>query len=174
MKRNAFGALLVAGGLALWTSVASFANDTTPTATPDAAIALCAAKLTLTDPASLTGEAKDAVTELNVETSAGLSEIVSEASSAIAELKANTDEEDGNNPVALAARVTAIETAACTAIDNLIAEYTAAVNEIKAESTQPNVDKPEVDKPEVDKAEKPEVEKANKPDVRSTSREGND
>jgi chorismate mutase len=51
-------------------------------------------------------------------------------------------------------------------IDNLIAEYTAAVAEIKAESTQPNVEKPEVEQPEVDKAEKPEV--------RSTSREGND
>jgi hypothetical protein len=174
MKRNVFGALFVAGGLALWTSVASFANDTTPTATPDAAIAACAAKFSVTDPASLTGEAKAAVTELNVETSAGLSEIVSEANSAIAELKANTDEEDGNNPVALAARVKAIETAACTAIDNLVAEYTAAVTEIKAESTQPNVDKPEVNKPEVDKADKPEVEKADKPEVRSTSREGND
>jgi len=174
MKRNVFGALLVAGGLALWTSVASFANDATPTATPDAAIAACAAKFSVTDPASLTGEAKDAVTELNVETSAGLSEIVSEANSAIAELKANTDEEDGNNPVALAASVTAIETAACAAINNLIAEYTAAVTEIKAESTQPNVDKPEVDKPEVDKPEKPEVEKADQPEVASTSREGND
>jgi hypothetical protein len=174
MKRNAFGALLVAGGLALWTSVASLANDTTPTATPDAAIATCAANFHTTDPATLPTEAKDAVTELNVETSAALSEIVSEANSAIAELKANTDEEDGNNPVALAARVTAIETAACTAINNLIAEYTAAVTEIKAESTQPNVDKPEVDKPEVDKAEKPDVEKADKPEVRSTSREGND
>ena len=169
MKRNVFGALLVAGGLALWTSVASFANDTTPTATPDAAIAGCAAKFSVTDPASLTGEAKAAVTEINVETSAGLSEIVSEANSAIAELKANTDEEDGNNPVALAARVTAIETGACAAINNLIAEYTAAVTEIKAESTQPNVDKPEVDQ-----AEKPEVEQADKPEVRSTSQEGND
>jgi len=174
MKRKVFGVLLVAGGLALWTSVASFADDTSPTATPDAAIAACAANFAVTDPASLTGEAKAAVTELNVESSAGLSEIVSEANSAIAELKANTDEEDGNNPVALAARVTAIETATCAAISNLIAEYTAAVSEIKAESTQPNVDKPEVDKPEVDKAEKPEVEKADEPEVRSTSHEGND
>src|SRR4029077_21209750 len=109
---------------------------------------------------------------INVKTSAGLSEIVSEANSAIAELKDNTDEEDNNNPVALAARVTAIETATCAAINILIAEYSAAVTEIKAESTQPSVDKPEVDKPEVDRAEKPEVEKADKPEVRSTSQEG--
>jgi len=169
MKRNVFGTLLVAGGLALWTSVASFAGDTTPTATPDAAIAACAAKFSVTDPASLTGEAKGAVTELNVETSAGLSEIVSEANSAIAELRANTDEEDGNNPVALAASVSAIETAACTAISDLIAEYIAAVTEIKAELTQPSVDKPEIDQ-----AEEPEVEKADQPEVASTSREGND
>ena len=88
MKRNVFGALLVAGGLALWTSVASLANDTTPTAAPDAAIA-----------------------------------------------------------------------------------------ELKAESTQPNVEKQDVGQQEVDKAEKPEVEKADKaeqPEVRSTTREGND
>jgi len=174
MKRNVFGALIVAGGLTLWTSVASLADDTTPTATPDAAIAACAAKFTVTAPSSLTGEAKAAVTELNVETSSALSEIVSEANSAIAELKTNTDEEDGNNPVALAARVTAIETATCATITNLTAEYTAAVAEIKAESTQPIVEKPEVKQPEKDKAEKPDVEKADKPEVQTTSREGND
>lgn len=174
MKRNVFGALLVAGGLTLWTSVASLADDTTPTATPDAAIAACAARFSVTDPASLTGEAKAEVTELNVETSAALSEVVSEANSAIAELKDNTDEEDGNNPVALAARVTAIETATCATIANLTAEYSAAVAEIRAESTQPNVDKPEVDKPEVEKADKPDVEKADKPEVRTTPREGDD
>jgi hypothetical protein len=166
MKRNVFGALFVAGGLALWTSVASFANDTTPTAAPDAAIALCAEKLVLTDPSTLTGEAKTEATELNVETSAALSEIVSEANNAIAELKADADEEDANNAVALDAKVNAIETAACNAIAALKAEYDAAILELKAESTQPNVEKPEVDQPEVDKAEKPEV--------RSTSREGND
>jgi hypothetical protein len=166
MKRNAFGALLVAGGLALWTSVASLANDTTTTAAPDAAIAACAAKFVPTDPATLTGEAKTEVTELNVETSAALSEIVSEANAAIAELKADADEEDANNTVALDVKVKAIETAACTVIDSLIAEYTAAVAEISAESTQPNVEKPEVDKAEVEHADKPEV--------RSTSREGND
>ena len=153
MKRNVFGAFIVAGGLTLWTSVASLADDTTPTATPDAAIAACAAKFAVTATSSLTGEAKAEVTELNVETSSALSEIVSEANSAIAELKTNTDEEDGNNPVALAARVTAIETATCATITNLTAEYTAAVAEIKAESTQPNVDKPE---------------------AQTTSREGND
>src|ERR1700693_2509425 len=172
MKRNVFGALLVAGGLTLWTSVASLADDTTPTATPDAAIAACAAKFTVTDPSSLTGEGKAAVTALNVETSSALSEIVSEANSAIAELKTNTDEEDGNNPVALAARVTATGAATCPSITNLTAEYTAAVAEIKADSTQPNVDKPEVKQPKKDKAEKPDVEKADKPEVQTTSREG--
>src|SRR6267143_4206292 len=101
MKRNVFGALFVAGGLALWTSVASFANDTTPTAAPDAAIAACAATFVPTDPSTFTGEAKTAVTELNVETSATLSEIVSEANSAIAELTAEADEEDANTTVAL-------------------------------------------------------------------------
>ena len=166
MKRNAFGALLVAGGLALWTSVASFANDTTTTAAPDAAIAACAAKFVATDPATLTGEAKDAATELNVETSGALSEIVSEANSAIAELSAETDEEDANNTVALDVKVKAIEAAACTAINSLIAEYAAAIAELKTDSTQPNVDKPEVDMPEVETADKPEL--------RSTSTEGND
>jgi hypothetical protein len=174
MKRNVFSALMVAGGLTLWTSVASLADGTTPTATPDAAIAACAAKFTVTAPSSLTGAAKAEVTELNVETSSALSEIVSEANSAIAELKSNTDEEDGNNPVALAARVTAIETATCTTITNLTAEYTAAIAEIKAESTPANVEKPVVKQPEKDKAEKADVEKADKPEVQTTSREGND
>jgi hypothetical protein len=70
-----------------------------------------------------------------------------------------------------------IETAACNAIANLKAEYAAAIAELKAESTQPNVEKQDVNQPEVDKADKPEVEKADKaekPEVRSTSREGND
>src|SRR5260370_37346444 len=104
MKRNVFGALFVAGGLALWTSVASFANDTTPTAAPDAAIAACAATFVPTDPSTFTGEAKTAGTQLNVETSAALSEIVTEANGAIAERTAETDEEGARNSVALSVR----------------------------------------------------------------------
>ncbi len=145
MKRNVFGALVVAGGLALWTSVASFANGTTPTGTPDPVIATCAATLVLTDPSPLTGEAKDEVTQLNVETSAALSEIVGEANGAIAELKADADEEDANNTQALDAKVLAIETAACKAIKALKKEYDAAILELRAESMQPNVEQPEND-----------------------------
>lgn len=174
MKRNVFGALCVAGGLALWTSVASLANDTTATAPPDAAIAACATTFTPTDPSTFTGEAKTTVTELNVETSSALSEIVSEANSAIAELTAETDEEDANTTQTLDAKVKAIETAACNAIANLKAEYAAAISEVKAESTEPNVEQQDVekaDKQEVDKADKPEVDQ---PEVRSTTREGND
>src|ERR1700716_217896 len=127
MKRNVFGAVLVAGGLALWTSVASLANGTTPTAAPDAAIAACAATFVATDPSTFTGAMKTEVTQLNVETSGALSEIVSEANSAIAEIVAGTDEEDAKSTQQLDVRVQRIETATCSAIANLKAEYAAAI-----------------------------------------------
>jgi hypothetical protein len=173
MKRNVFGAMIVAGGLALWTSVAGFA-DFTP-ATAKAAIATCAATVVLTDPATLTGEGAVQAKALNAETTVGLAEITAEANSSIDELAAEkADEDNAKDARGVSAQLTAIVDEACQSIAGLKAEYAAAIAELKAESTQPNAEKPEVDKPEVDKAEKPEVEKADKPEVRSTSREGND
>jgi chorismate mutase len=173
MKRNVFGAMMVAGGLGLWTSVAGFA-DFTP-ATAKAAIATCAATVVLTDPATLTGEGAGEAKALNAETTVGLAEITAEANSSIDELAAEkADEDSAKDARGVSAQLTAIVDEACQSIVGLKAEYAAAIAELKAESTQPNVEKPEVDKPKVDKAEKPEAEKADKPEVRSTSREGND
>src|ERR1700704_3308826 len=106
MKRNVFGAMIVAGGLALWTSVAGFA-DFTP-ATAREAVATCAATVVLTDPATLTGEA-------------------------------------GTEAKAVNAPLTTIVDEACKAIANLKVEYAAAIAELKAPSTQPEVKQTEGD-----------------------------
>ena len=173
MTRNVFGAMIVAGGLALWTSVAGFA-DFTP-ATAKAAIATCAATVVLTDPATLSAQAATEARALNAETTVGLAEITAEANSSIDELAAEKVDEDGAKDArAINAQLTAVVDEACQSIANLKAEYAAAIAELKAESTQPNVEKQDGNQQEVDKAEKPEVENAEKPEVRSTSREGND
>ena len=173
MTRNVFGAMIVAGGLALWTSVAAFA-DFTP-ATAKAAIATCAATVVLTDPATLPAQAATEAKALNAETTVGLAEITAEANSSIDELAAEKVDEDGAKDARpINAQLTAVVDEACQSIANLKAEYAAAITELKAESTQPNVEKQDGNQQEVDQAEKPEVENAEKPEVRSTSREGND
>ena len=173
MTRNVFGAMIVAGGLALWTSVAGFA-DFTP-ATAKAAIATCSATVVLTDPATLSAQAATEARALNAETTVGLAEITAEANSSIDELAAEKVDEDGAKDArAINAQLTAVVDEACQSIANLKAEYAAAITELKAESTQPNVEKQDGNQQEVDQAEKPEVENAEKPEVRSTSREGND
>jgi len=172
MTRNVFGAMIVAGGLALWTSVAGFA-DFTP-ATAKAAIATCAATVVLTDPATLSAQAATEARALNAETTVGLAEITAEANSSIDELAAEKVDEDGAKDArAINAQLTAVVDEACQSIANLKSEYAAAITELKAESTQPNVEKQDGNQQEVDQAEKPEVENE-KPEVRSTSREGND
>ena len=176
MNRNVFGAMIVAGALALWTSVAGFA-DFTP-ATAKAAIATCAATVVLTDPATLPAQAATEAKALNAETTVGLAEITAEANSSIDELAAEKADEDGAKDArAINAQLTEIVDETCQSIANLKAEYAAAIAELKAGSTQPNVEKQDGNQQEVDKADKPEVEhadKAEKPEVRSTSREGND
>src|ERR1700737_1689469 len=84
MKRNVFGAIIVAGGLALWTSVAGFADFTPVSA--KAAVATCAATVVLTDPATLSGGAATEAKALNAETTVGLAEITAEANDSIDEL----------------------------------------------------------------------------------------
>jgi len=179
MKRNVFGAMIVAGGLALWTSVAGFA-DFTP-ATAKSAIATCAATVVLTDPATLPANAVTEGKALNAETTVGLAEITAEANSSIDELAAEKADEDGVKDARAAnAQLTAMVDEACKAFANLKAEYAAAIAELKAGSTQPNVEQQDGNQAEVDKAEKPEVEKADKPEkaekpeVRSPKREGTD
>jgi len=173
MKRNAFGAMIVAGGLALWTSVAGFA-DFTP-ATAREAVATCAATVVLTDPATLTGEAATEAKALNAETTVGLAEITAEANSSIDELAAEKADEDGaKDAKAVNAQLTAIVDEACKAIASLKAEYAAAIAELTAPSTQPEVKQTEVDnhdveKQDVEKPEKPEVNKPEKPEVHSTT-----
>jgi chorismate mutase len=172
MQRNVFGATIVAGGLALWTSVAGLADFTPVTA--KAAIATCAATVVLTDPATLTSEAATEAKALNAETTVGLAEMTAEANSNIDELAAeNADEDGAKDARAINAQLTAIVDEACPSIANLKAEYAAAIAELKAESTQPEVKQTDVEKQDV---EKQDVEKhdAEKPEVRSTSREGND
>src|SRR5438445_11087645 len=112
MKRNVFGALIVAGGLALWTSVAGLA-DFTP-ATAKAAIATCAATVVLTDPATLTGEGAPEAKALNAETTVGLAEITAEANDSIDELAAEKADEDTAKDVrGVNAQSTAIVDEAC-------------------------------------------------------------
>lgn len=159
MKRNVFGALIVAGGLALWSSVAGFADFTAQSAKDAIDHCVNTPPLVLTDPASFSGETAAEVTELNQETTVGLAEIASEAKASIDEAVAeNADEDGGNNATELNAELTAIVTEACKAITNLKAEYAAAIAELKAESTQ--VEQKQTEKPDVEKPE--------------TEREGND
>jgi hypothetical protein len=99
MKRNVFGAIIVAGGLALWTSVAGFA-DFTP-ATAKAAIATCAATVVLTDPAKDARAINAQLTEIVDETCQSIANLKAEYAAAIAELKAgstqpNVEKQDGN------------------------------------------------------------------------------
>ena len=118
MTRNVFGAMIVAGGLALWTSVAGFA-DFTP-ATAKAAIATCAATVVLTDPATLSAQAATEARALNAETTVGLAEITAEANSSIDELAAeNVDEDGAKDARAINAQLTAVVDEACQSIANL-------------------------------------------------------
>ena len=177
MKRNVFGALIVAGGLALATSVAGFAA-----LTPDAAktaISDCAKTVVLTDPATLTGGAATEAKALNAETTAGLAEITAEANSSIDEAVAEANEDGAKGAQTLDAELTAIVAEACKTIADLKAEYAAAIAELKAESTTPevkqsDVDKQDVEKQDVEKPEKPEVNKPEKPEVHSAKPEGKD
>jgi len=89
MKRNVFGAMIVAGGLALYTSVAGFAGNLTADSAKTA-ISDCAKTVVLTDPATLTGEARAEATALNAETTAALAEITAEATSNVYEAVAET------------------------------------------------------------------------------------
>jgi hypothetical protein len=174
MKRNVFGALIVAGGLALATSVASFAS-TPGGLTPDqakAAVATCASEAVLTVPTTLQGEAATEAAELKAESALGIAEIVAEANSNIDEAAAEANEDGAKELAALPAELQSIVDESCKAIANVKKQFDAAMLELVAESTQPNVDKPEVETADVDKAEK--TEKRDKPEVRSTTREGND
>jgi hypothetical protein len=169
MKRNVFGAMIVAGGLALWTSVAGFADFTPVSA--KAAIATCAATVVLTDPATLSGAAATEAKALNAETTVGLAEITAEANSSIDELASEkADEDSAKDTRAVNAQLTAIVDEACKSIANLKAEYAAAIAELKAPSTEPEVKQTNVEKQDVEKPEKPEVKKPEKAEVHSTTR----
>jgi hypothetical protein len=176
MKRNVFGATIVAGGLALFTSVSGFAGLTPATA--KAAISECANAAVLTDATGLTPEAATEAAALKAETKAAIAEVTAEANGSIDEAVAEAGDEDGpKDAKALEAQLTEIVADACKAIANLKAEYDATIAELKAEATK--VEQPEVDKQDVEKPEKPEVEKEKadkpeKPEVRSTTHEGND
>jgi hypothetical protein len=183
MKRNVFGAMIVAGGLALWPSVAGFADSTPVTA--KAAIGTCAAAVVLTDPATLTGEAATEAKLLNVETTVGLAEILAEANHSIDELAAEkADEEGAKDASAVNAQLTVIVDETCKSIADLKAEYAAAIAELKPPSTPPvvkqtevdkqDVEKQDVEKQDVEKQDKPEVVKPEKPEVHATTHQGND
>jgi hypothetical protein len=183
MKRNVFGAMIVAGGLALATSISGFADNTTGTAAK-AAIGTCASNATaaLTIPGTLTGDAASEAHALQAETAAGIAEVVSEANNSIDEVVAETNDEDSGprDAAALSAELNAIVDESCKAIANVKAEFDKAIVELKApEVAQPEVDKQDVEKQDVEKKdvekpEKPEVQKPEKPDVHQTTREGND
>jgi hypothetical protein len=178
MKRNVFGAAIVAGGLALYTSVAGFAGNLTADSAKTA-VSDCAKTVVLTDPATLTGDARTEATALNAETTAALAEITAEANSNIDEAVAETTDEDGaKDAAALNAQLTEIVADACKAVASLKAEYAAAIAELKAgtaEVKQPEVEKQDVEKKDVEKqdVEKPETEKRDSATAGS-SHEGND
>lgn len=182
MKRNVFGAVIVAGGLVLATSVAGFASKTQGdfNAAADAAktaVSECANHPALTDPAGLglTGAKATEAAALKAEAVAGIAELVAEANSSIDEAVAEIADEDGAKDTSgLNAQLTRIVTSACKEIASLKAEYETALKELQAESTTPEVDKQDVEKQDVEKPEKPDVEKPEKPEVRSTTSEGND
>ena len=156
MKRNLFGAIVVAGGLTLWSAVGSFAADLTPAQAKDA-VSNCAKTLTLTDPAGFTGEAAANVAETNAGATLELAEITAEANQSIDEAATENDDEDtAKSAQTLSAELNAIVAEACQSIAKLQAEYSAAIAEIKAEAAQPAP--PKVDDPEKEKAdvEKPE------------------
>src|SRR3977135_4039044 len=150
MKRNVFGAMIVAGGLALWTGVAGFSDFSPPTAKE--AVAACAAPVVRTAPAPLTGDAATEAKALNAETTVGLAEITAEANDGIDELAAKkADEDDAKEAKGGKAKLNAIVDEACKAIANLKAEYAAAIAELKAGSTQPEVKQTEGDNQDVEK-----------------------
>ena len=178
MKRNVLGAAIVAGGLALSTSVAGFAGNLTP-ASAKTVVSDCAKTVTVTDPASLSGEARTEATALNAETTAALAEITAEANSNIDEAVAESTDEDGaKDAAALNAQLTEVVADACKAIASLKAEYAAAMAELTAGAAE--VEQPEVDKQDVEQqdVEKPETDKrdseSNHADERGSDREGND
>ena len=178
MKRNVLGAAIVAGGLALSTSVAGFAGNLTP-ASAKTAVSDCAKTVTVTDPASLSGEARTEATALNAETTAALAEITAEANSNIDEAVAESTDEDGaKDAPALNAQLTEVVADACKTIASLKAEYAAAIAELKAGAAE--VKPPDVETQDVEKkdAEKPETEKgdsdSNRADASGSDRQGND
>ena len=178
MKRNVFGAAIVAGGLALYTSVTGFAGNLTADSAKTA-VSDCAKTVVLTDPATLTGDARTEATALNAETTAALAEITAEANSNIDEAVAETTDEDGaKDAAALNAQLTEIVADACKAVASLKAEYAAAIAELRAgtpEVKQQDVEKQDVEKKDVETkdVEKPETEKGDSAKAGS-SREGND
>jgi len=165
MKRNLFGAIVVASGLTLWSAVGSLAADLTPAQAKDA-VSNCAKTLTLTPTSGFTGEAAANVAETNAEATLALGEITGEANQSIDEAATENDDEDtAKSAQTLSAELNAIVTEACQAITNLQIEYNAAIAEIRAEAAQ---------------SEQPKVESDNhdserdQPEPQRTGREGND
>ena len=144
MKRNRIGGLIVAGGLTLASSLSGFA-DYSP-ASAKAAIDTCATPLALTNPATLTGEASKELLRLNQAATLGMAEITSESKALIDRAAAEaaeeataeaTSEHGDHNASLLTTQLSAIVTRACAAVNDLKADYAAALAELKAEANQP-------------------------------------
>jgi hypothetical protein len=161
MKRNLFGAIVVAGVLSMWSAAGSFAADLTPAQAKDA-VSNCAKTLQLTSVSGFTGEAAANVAETNADATMGVAEITAEANQSIDEAATENDDEDtATSAATLSAELNAIVTEACQSITALQAEYNAAIAEIRAESTEPTVNPPKPEKTDVEKqdTEKQDVEK---------------
>jgi|GEM_PF-6437697 len=175
MKRI-FGALLVAGGLTLSTSVASFAQ-TSPTDTARQAITACTP--TLTTPAGLTANAAIEALFANAEAVNAIAETVGEANFKIDELAAAS-----TDPASLSAELTALVTETCQDLAAIQGEYNATVAALQTpavvtpEQDKPEVQKPEQEKPEVvmPEQEKPEVvmPEQEKPDAQQQTEQNRD
>jgi hypothetical protein len=178
MKRNVFGAAIVAGGLALFTGVAGFAVDYTTGTAAQTAVNQCADQakdaVTAADTTALKGEAIAEAAALKAETLAGIEEIRAEAKSNIEEAVAEAKDEDGTtNAADLTAELNAIVDESCKAIVSLKNEFDKALAELVAEST--NVEQPEANNADVEKPENDKRDSERKSsEKRGSDREGND
>lgn len=160
MKRNLIGALIIAGGLTLSTSVTSFAQ-TAPFSTDafKAQLQACSLPALASPPANLTGEVAREATSAYTEASTTMTQLVGKANFKIDEIAAEaTDEEDGAATATadLTAELTAFVTETCQALAEIRSEYNATIAELVSEAITPENDQNQVDKQD---QEKPKVKK---------------
>ena len=174
MKRNLFGAIAMAGGMTLLTSVGSFAQDYTPQSAKDA---LTSCTPSLTAPVGFTGSAAGEATASFNASTAAITSTVLDANAQFTELTAPAADNADSGTVELSQELSTIVSETCQELAGIAAEYATGLAELKAEATaQPEQEQPEVQKPEQEKPEvqKPEQEKTDKPEVQKPEKDQSD